>query len=133
MQSTIEKEVKTYLTKIKSFLICDNRLKKSIITEIEASIYEYAETNGIRNIEEIEKHFGTPENVAKTYLSQADPKAIKKALSIKRTVLYAFVTALVMFAVFLVVTFLDAHSEWHGYTVMYPAEEITGDVVIEPF
>ena len=48
MQSTIEKEVKTYLTKIKSFLICDNRLKKSIITEIEASIYEYAETKRVK-------------------------------------------------------------------------------------
>ncbi|MBQ3136623.1 MAG: hypothetical protein IJB74_03985 [Clostridia bacterium] len=131
MQSTVEKEIKEYLSKIKNFLICDSKLKKSIITEIEESIYEFAETNGIRNIEEIEKHFGTPEDVAREYLSLIDPKLIKKAVSIKRFILYATVTALVIFVVFLVITYLDAREDFNVYFIDSLPEEISESLLIK--
>ena len=86
---TIEKDIKTYLTQTKNFLICDSKLKKIITAEIEQSIYEYAENNGISDIGQIYEHFGTPEETAKTYLSQAEPKKLKKAVSTNKIIITA--------------------------------------------
>ena len=122
---TIEKDIKTYLTQTKNFLICDSKLKKIITAEIEQSIYEYAENNGISDIGQIYEHFGTPEETAKTYLSQAEPKKLKKAVSTNKIIITALIIALIMFAVFLIAIFIDAHIDYEGYTVYEEAEEIT--------
>ena len=112
---TIEKEIKAYLTQTKSFLICDSKLKKSIISEIEESIYEYAENNGISDISQIYERFGTPEETARTYLNQADPKLLKSTVSINRIIIYTAVIALIIFCLFLIAVFIDAHIDFNGY------------------
>ncbi len=126
---TIEKDIKTYLTQTKNFLICDSKLKKSIIAEIEESIYEYAENNGISDISQIYERFGTPEETAKTYLSQADPGKLKKTVSTKKIIVSALVTALIMFAVFLIAVFVDAHIDFNGFFEDLPIEVISESVV----
>ncbi len=122
---TIKKDIKAYLTQTKNFLICDSKLKKNIIAEIEESIYEYAENNGISDISQIYERFGNPEETAKTYLSQAEPKRLKKAVSTNRIITFAAVIALVMFAVFLIAVFIDASKDFNVYIVELPAEEIS--------
>ncbi len=126
---TIEKDIKAYLTQTKDFLICDSKLKKSIIAEIEESIYEYAENNGISDISQIYERFGTPEETAKTYLSQAEPKKLKKAISTNRIIISALAIALTMFAVFLIAVFIDAHIDFNGYFEDLPIEVVSESVI----
>ena len=108
--SVIEKEIEKYLSEIRNNLVCSGKLKKDIIEEIESSIYDYAECKGIKDISEVYIHFGTPEEMARTYLSQVDPKKIKKAVNVRKVVVLGVLFALIMLLVFYVAIFIDAHK-----------------------
>lgn len=82
--SEIEKDIKSYIKMIGKKLICKNKQKKLILADIENSIYDFAENKGITNIQEIYDRFGTPEDVAKSYLFQEAPSAFKKKLSARK-------------------------------------------------
>lgn len=108
--SVIEKEIEKYLLEIRSNLVCSRKLKKDIIEEIESSIYDYAEYKGIKDISEVYIHFGTPEEMARTHLSQIDPKKIKKAVNVRNVVIIGVLFAIVMLTILYVAIFIDAHN-----------------------
>lgn len=112
---TLETDVKKYLSETKKYLLCDSKRKKEILKEIEESIYEIAEKKGITNLEQIYKHFGTPEETASTHLSQADPKKIKNAVNIRKIICTGIFIALIMYAIFLITTLIDGHKSHYGY------------------
>ncbi len=124
--SDIEKEIKKYLSEIKSNLICSGKQKRDIIKEIEDSVYEYAENKGIKDISEVYNHFGTPEEVARTHLSQIEPKKIIKAVNVHRVIIMGVVAILVIFTIALSITLLDAHHDYNSA----PEENIVEDTVI---
>ena len=108
----IEKEIEKYLSETQNNLVGSNKAKKNIISEIEGFVYDYAEVKGVKDISDIYSHFGTPEEMARTYLSQADPKKIAKAVRIKKAVVIGVVVALVMFMCSLLITMTDAHKAY---------------------
>lgn len=108
----IEKEIEKYLSEIQNNLVGSNKAKKNIIREIEGLVYDYAEVKGVKDISDIYSHFGTPEEMAQTYLSQSDPKKIAKAVRIKKAVVIGIVVALVMFICSLLITMTDAHKAY---------------------
>ncbi len=112
----IEKEIEKYLSEIQNNLVGSNKAKKNIISEIEGFVYDYAEVKGVKDISDIYSHFGTPEEMAQTYLSQSDPKKIAKAVRIKKAVIIGIIVALIMLATFYVSTYLDAHKTYEGKT-----------------
>ena len=123
---TIEKEIEKYISEIESNLVCCGRLKKSLAKEIEGSVYDYAESRDIKDISEVYNHFGTPEEMARAYLSQVDPKKIRKAVNARKVVIIGVVVALMMLAVFFVSLFIDAHITFDSsYN-----QEIVEDVII---
>lgn len=128
--SDIEKEIKKYLSEIKSNLICNSKLKKDIIKEIESSIYDYAERKGIRDISEVYNHFGTPEEVARTHLLQIDPKRIKKAVNVRKAVIIAVITVILMLAVYLAASFIDGHKEANG-TITEEISIVSSDTIVD--
>ena len=111
---TIEKEIEKYLSEIQNNLVGSNKAKKNIISEIEGFVYDYAEVKDVKNISDIYSHFGTPEEMARTYLSQADPKKIVKAVKIKKAVVIGVIVALLMLAIFYVSTYIDAHKSYNN-------------------
>lgn len=110
----IEKEIEKYLSEIQNNLVGSNKTKKNIISEIEGFVYDYAEVKGVKDISDIYSHFGTPEEMARTYLSQADPKKIVKAVKIKKAVVIGVIVALLMLAIFYVSTYIDAHKSYNN-------------------
>lgn len=109
-----EKEIEKYLSEIRDSLVCSSKLKNEIISEIEGLLYDFAERKEIRDISEIYEHFGTPEEMAKTYLSQADPKTIRNAIKFKKVVIVGVLFALLMLGIFYVSTFVDAHKSYES-------------------
>lgn len=123
---TIETEIEKYISEIESNLVCCGRLNKSLAKEIEGSVYDYAESRDIKDISEVYNHFGTPEEMARAYLSQVDPKKIRKAVNVRKVVIIGVVVALMMLAVFFVSLFIDAHITFDSsYN-----QEIVEDVII---
>lgn len=114
---TIEKEIEKYLSEIQNNLICNSKAKKNIIEEISGSVYDFAEAKGINDISEIYEHFGTPEEMARTYLSQSDPKKIAKAVRIKKAVVIGVIVAILLFAISLIIAIIDSHRSNDGHYI----------------
>lgn len=124
---TIEKEIEKYLSEIQNNLVGNSKAKKNIIEEISGSVYDFAEAKGINDISEIYEHFGTPEEMAQTYLSQADPKKIAKAVRIKKAIVIGVIVALVLVAASLLISLMDAHKSYNNEKNY----EIIEEVIIE--
>lgn len=113
---TLETDVKRYLSKTKRYLLCDGKRKREILKEIEESIYEIAEKEGITDLEQIYKHFGTPEETASTYLSQADPKKIRNAVNIRKIMVIGIITALLILAIYMTIAVVNSYRSVNGFT-----------------
>lgn len=104
--STIEKDIRKYISDVGKNLVCSGKLKKQIMNDIENSIYDYAENNGITDISQIISRFGSPEEVAQAHLSDTDPKKIKNATNIRKIIISAVLIALTMFSICYLISYL---------------------------
>lgn len=100
--SAIEKDIKQYIKDINKNLLCDRKNRQQIISDIENSIYDFAENKGISDIKEIYDRFGTPDEVAKQYLSQEYKKTVNNTAD-KRTIT---VTAIVCSILLIIISAL---------------------------
>lgn len=114
-ENNIEKDINKYLKAVKDYLFCDYKKRKEFVSEIETAIYDYAEKKGISDISEIYSHFGTPEEVAKTYISQTDPAKIKRAVNIRRIVIGGVIAVITIVVVFFAACFIDTYDATNGY------------------
>ncbi len=113
----INKAVSDYIKSVNKNLICKRKLKKSIINDFRNSVLDYQEEKNITDINDIYAHFGTAEEVAKNYLSDADPKEIKKSTSAKRIILIAMLTALILYIFGYTIAYINSqHTEVNHVT-----------------
>lgn len=122
--SSIEKDIKRYMRAISKKLISDNKQKKAILSDIENSIYDFAENKGITNISEIYNRFGTPEEVAKSYISQEAPEKLKNKLFTKKILIILFICIiLIAFIIFLVTTVNNWQIPYYKDTFTFTKEK----------
>ena len=121
----INKDIEKYLSQVKAYLPCKKSDKAVILTDIRLAIYEFAENSDIQSIDDIYKRFGTPEEIAKAYLSDAEPNNIKKAINIRKVFVIAVVIALSMLALTFLITIIDSHSNEIIYYERGAIEEVT--------
>ncbi len=121
----INKDIEKYLSQVKSYLHCKKADKTTILADISTAVFEFAEDSETVCIEDIYNRFGTPEEIAKAYLSDAEPKNIKKAISLRKVLVWAVVAALLVFTGFVTAVFLDLHGDSHGTFTVTIAEEGT--------
>ena len=81
----INKDIEKYLSQVKSYLHCKKADKDIILEDIRTAVFEFAEDSGTVCIEDIYNRFGTPEEIAKAYLSDAEPQNIKKQSTYARS------------------------------------------------
>ena len=96
---------KLFCKNAKNKLNCPRKIKKDLILRIESSVYDYIDGNPDASYNEIEAHFGSPRELANSYISSLDSeeicKAIKKAKTIKIAVIVTCIIALIaLFATF---------------------------------
>ncbi len=110
----INKDIDKYLSQVKAYLPCRNTDKTAIIKDIRQAILEFTENSDIQSIDDIYKRFGTPEEIAKAYLSDAEPQNIKKAINVRKVIIAAVVAVVLIFAIFLLCTFIESYRQGHG-------------------
>ncbi len=121
----IKKDIEKYLSQVKSYLPCRKADKTAILEDIRQAIFEFTENSGAETIDDIYKRFGTPEEIAKSYLSDTEPQNIKKAINVRKVIIAAVVAALLIFLGFLIAVFLDLHGDGYGTFTVVIGEETT--------
>ena len=127
MEKELNKELKKYKRKIKANLICNTKHSKKFMHEMSCSIDQYVEKNNIHQISEIFDHFGTPEEIAKSFLCETDISVISKKLRLKRVITISLIVALLIWSV----CFALATKKSLDARVAYYTEEIEEIEVIE--
>lgn len=117
MDKQLKRDIKRYIKEIKQNIICDFRTRKKFISDIKNSIYDFAESANAVTMDDIYKHFGKPQEIAKEFLLNADVKKIKKRMNVTKIVLIGIIAALVMWAAGLVYAIIDANVIHSGYYV----------------
>lgn len=94
---SFQKDLKTYKNQIKSKLICDSKVSKTFVKDLQNSIDNYIADNEVSSIDEIYKHFGTADDIANAFFETVDITTVKRKISIKKliAVLMAAVIAIV--------------------------------------
>lgn len=91
--------VKYYLRGVSNTLPCGRKAKKQIVSQISDSIENYLQENPNADFEEVQSHFGTPQEIAASYINEQDPSALASKMRITKKVLA--IVAGVMAAIFL--------------------------------
>ncbi len=130
MNSMLEKEVKKYLGSIAKKLVCSRKQKRLILKDIEQSIRDYIENENITDISQLYSHFGSAEEIAKTYLADfVTPADIKKAVNKKKALIIGIIVALVIYVLALIIVIIDGHISVNGYMVESLPKEILIDTI----
>ena len=109
---------KRYIRSVSDVLSCSGKTKKRIVSQISDSVDDYLLQNPDADFEMIQTHFGTPQEIAASYVNEQDAAGLLKKMSIKKKVLV--IVAGVMAAIFLIwIGFvawdtIDAQRAKHG-------------------
>ena len=89
--------MRRYLREIRNGLPCSRELKRKIIDEISSSVSRYLTKNPGGNYDEIVAKFGTPEQIASSYVNEMDSsELVHKLLIRKKIVRMVFAVAIVV-------------------------------------
>ena len=110
----INKDIEKYLSQVESYLHCKKEARIAILADIREAVFEFAENNEVHSIDDIYKRFGTPEEIAKAYLSDAEVQNIKKAINIRKLLVAAIVASLLIFTSIMIGIFIDSHNDRNG-------------------
>ena len=106
---SIERDVELYIDKIKVNLICKKEEKNRIVSDIRESVYDFVENNDINDIKKVYSHFGTPEEIAKTYYSEKELEEIKKNAKKENYIRYAIIAAFIIFVIAVICTVANSN------------------------
>lgn len=103
-----------YYKEISSLAVCTVKQKKAFITELKSAVNEHMELNPECTIEDIKTVFGTPEEIALSFIENANITKVKRQINVKKVTIAAIITALLIWFAFAVISFIDVHLEAHG-------------------
>ena len=119
-----EVAAKLFCKNAKNKLNCPRKIKKDLILRIESSVYDYIESQPDASYDDITAQFGSPRELADSYISSLDSdeisKAIKKAKTIKIAVIVTCIIALIaLFATFakMISDNSDSQYKYHDETI----------------
>ena len=107
-------QLNAYYKEISSFAGLTEKQKKEFINELKSTVNEYAELNPDCTIDDIKAVFGTPEEITLSFIENGNFAKVKKKLDIKRVIVAAVITALIIWFAFAVISLIDVHLETHG-------------------
>lgn len=110
----MNKHLEAYYKEIYSLIVCEGKQKKVFIKEFQSAVCEYTELNPACTIEDIRAVFGTPEEIAFSFIENGNFTKVKKKLDVKRVIIAAVITALLIWFAFAVISLIDVHQEAHG-------------------
>ena len=115
MNDALKKELNAYFKKVDAQLLCDRKSKIVFLTDLKNDIDEFVQQEPDADFENIVSAFGTPQEIAESFLKNADIANIKKKMNVKKILLFAVLAVVLIYVIFVVASFLDVHTEAHGY------------------
>lgn len=115
MGRVTEKELKNYYSQISRLLLCGRKQKKDFLCQLEENVSEYLADTPDAAMEDIEKAFGTPESIGDSFTVNTDSLRLRKQIQIKKLLIVAVIVALIIYALFVLLSLIDVHTEAHGY------------------
>lgn len=109
------KELKFYYKEVSSALICSQKQKKAFMNDFKSEVEDYLSAYPQADIDNIKAEFGTAGEIASSFIMSSDTAEIKKKLDIRKLLIIAVATALVLYLIFVVTSLIDVHTEAHGY------------------
>lgn len=115
MTEALKKELDVYFSNVEALLLCDRKSKKDFLAELKNDVDEFLQYEPEANFGRILSTFGSPEEIAESFLKTADIANIKKKMNIKKIVLFSLLAIVLVYIIFVVASFIDVHTEAHGY------------------
>lgn len=101
-----EKQIKKYCQSISWELYCPPTAKKRIMSAIRENIAAYLEENPDAAFEDIQKHFGTPRQIAASYIEELEMPELVRKLNVRRSILTVLCVTLGVCALLLLVALI---------------------------
>ena len=80
-------KLKRYIRGVSRALPCGRKVKKQIVSQIRSSIADYLQENPNADFEAVQLHFGTPKEIAASYIHEQDAAALLNTVQIKKKIL----------------------------------------------
>ena len=125
MDNNLEHDVKKYKRQVKANLLCSTNLSKQFLADFSGAIDNYIEENNITRLEEVQNHFGSPEQIARSFLAETDISLIRKKVRLKNFILLAVIAALLIWIVGVAISTKTSYDARGGYGTEYIVEETT--------
>lgn len=131
MNNELAHDVKKYKRLIKANLLCGTNLSKQFLSDLSDSIDNYIEENNITQLIDVQNHFGSPEQIAQSFLAETDIGVIRRKVRLKQIILFALIAALLMWgiAVFVSVKKGNEASSSYGVVTIWAGEATNTDAV----
>lgn len=120
------KECLHYLEQVRSELKGADRRKKEVLQQIQTAVEDYAEEHPQCTYQELTQHFGTPEQIAESYVAEMDSHEVLHGLRVGKKIFFAILLAIVLGVTawlgYLALCFNEVKEEAHG--TLIPGEVV---------
>lgn len=129
--------ISQYLHEVEKEMTCSPKRKKELMQRLRTDIEEFADNCG----EDLDKqaiadHFGAPKDIAENFLATTDYADMKKAVSIKKTIVICTVVAcliaLISFVIYIIYDYWARENFANGYVIEVTYETVDGTPPPEP-
>lgn len=129
--------ISQYLHEVEKEMTCSPKRKKELLQRLRTDIEEFADNRG----EDLDKqaiadHFGAPKDIAENFLATTDYADMKKAVSIKKTIVICTVVAcliaLISFIIYIIYDYWARENFANGYVIEVTYETVDGTPPPEP-
>lgn len=115
MTEETKNNLNAYFRNVEDLLLCNRKSKKAFLSDLKNDIDEFVQHEPDADFDSILSAFGTPDEIAESFLKNADIASIKKKLNVKKILLFAVLAVVLVYVIFVVASFIDVHTEAHGY------------------
>lgn len=117
----LNKEARRYLREIRSWMPCAGKMKREVLEEIRGNLLDFLSEDPDAEYPALVARFGTPQQIASTYVDEAETGELLQTLRIRRKVVKVVcITCAAVIVLWLGVVglaYLDALNHSHGYEV----------------
>lgn len=96
--NNLDVELRRYLREIKRQLHCPRSRKKIFLNQFAENLFQYIEEYPLATFSDVVTEFGKPEDIASSFIEQADAKDIRKSLKVGRRIFWAVLAVAVIVA-----------------------------------
>lgn len=88
---------KHYIRSVSDVLSCTGKAKNQIVSRIRDGVEDYLLQNPDADFEMIQTHFGTPQEIASSYVNEQDTSILLKKMGIKKKILVIVASVMAAF------------------------------------